>query len=133
MTASAVPPSAFELVRLVGEKGLAATETLVTEICGNNVGACLEEGPLNSLGYELLGQDLPKDAVAALEIAAWSHPLSANAQDSLADAYLSIHDREGARHALERAIALAPADPSLDAGSKDPFIASATARLRALN
>jgi dienelactone hydrolase len=131
--ASAVPPSAFELVRLVAQKGMAATQTLATEICGNNVAACLQEGPLNSLGYELLAQDRAEDAVAAFRIAAWAHPSSANAQDSLADGCLAIHDRECGRQALERAIALAPDDPALDAASRAQFIASATARIRALN
>ncbi len=131
--ASAVPPSAFELVRLAAQKGIAATQTLVTEICANNVAACIAESPLNSLGYELLAQDRPEDAVAAFRMAAWAHPSSANAQDSLADGCLAIHDRECGRRALERAIALAPDDPSLDAAAKAPFIASATARIRALN
>lgn len=132
-SASAVPPSAFELVRLAAQKGLPATRTLVTEICGNNVAACIAEGPLNSLGYELLAQDRPGDAVAAFRIAAWAHPASANAQDSLADGCLAIHDRDCGRQALERVIALAPGDPALDAASRAQFIGSATARLRALN
>lgn len=137
-SASAVPPSAFELVRLAAQKGLAATQARVAEICGNhenepNIAACIEEGPLNSLGYELLSQERPEDAVAAFRIAAWAHPSSANAQDSLADGCLAIRDRECGRQALERAIALAPADPALDAASRDSFIASATARLRALH
>jgi acetyl esterase/lipase len=137
-SAAAVPPSAFELVRLAAQKGMAATQTLVTAICGNredepNVAACVEESPLNSLGYELLAQDRPEDAVAAFRIAAWAHPASANAQDSLADGCLAIHDRECGRQALARAIALAPGDPSLDAAAKAPFIASATARISALN
>ncbi len=85
------------------------------------------------MGYELLSQSRPQDARAALEIAAWSHPSSANAQDSLADACLAFHDGDAARQALERAIALAPADPALAPASKAPFIASATARVRALN
>lgn len=131
--AAAVPPSAFELVRLAAQKGMAATQTLVTEICGSDVAACLEEHPLNSLGYELLGQERAEDAVAAFRIAAWAHPASANAQDSLADGCLAIHDRECGRQALERAIALAPGDPSLDDASRAAFIASATARMRALN
>ena len=120
-------------MKLVGETGLAATEALVTAICGKDVAAGLEEGPLNALGYELLGMDRPKDALAALQMAAWAHPSSANAQDSLADAYLAVHDRAGARRALERAVALAPADAGLDAASKASFIDSATARIRALN
>ncbi|HET8775781.1 MAG TPA: hypothetical protein VFP80_18430 [Thermoanaerobaculia bacterium] len=130
--ASAVPPSTFELVRLAGQKGMAATQALVTEICGKDVAACIEEGPLNSFGYELLTRERPEDAVAAFRIAAWAHPASANAQDSLADGCVAIRDRECERRALERAIALAPGDPALDAASRDRFIAGWTARIRAL-
>jgi len=52
--------------------------------------------------YNLLGQRRPKDALAVFQLNAWAHPQSANAQDSLADGYLSVHDKENARAAVQR-------------------------------
>ena len=63
------------------------------------------------------------------QIAAWSHPESANAQDSLADGYLAVDDKEKARAAIRRAIALVPTDPSVDSTAKATFLADEQRRL----
>jgi hypothetical protein len=55
--------------------------------------------------------------------------MSANAQDSLADGYAAVGDRQSARKAIQRAIELAPTDPSMDAASKATFLAEENRRL----
>jgi dienelactone hydrolase len=125
------PPSPLESATLVSEQGLAAAKALFSEICGlQRVGACIDGDRFNSYGYNLLGQHRPTDALAVFELAAWAHPTSANAQDSLADGYFAVGDEESAKKALQRAIDLAPADPLIDSGSKASFISDETRRLQ---
>jgi acetyl esterase/lipase len=131
--ASAPLPTPWELANVAGRDGLPAAETLLTASCvGTTLGACVDEAPLNAFGYELLSQGRVTDAVAIFEINAWSHPLSANAQDSLADSFVAAGKTESARAALNAVIALAPGDPSLNAEQKASFVSTATARLRTL-
>jgi Flp pilus assembly protein TadD len=86
----------------------------------------------NTWGYNLLGQHRPKDALALFQLNAWAHPHSANAQDSLADGYLSAGDKESARTAVERAIALASADPSFDRAARASFLTEEETKLQQL-
>ena len=125
------PPSPLESAALVKEKGLTETKALFTQICGDHgVGTCIDGDRFNTWGYNLLGQNRPADALAIFELAAWAHPTSANAQDSLADGYLAVGDKERAKKAVQRAIELAPEDPLLSTDAKVSFLAEETTRLR---
>jgi len=128
--ATPLPPSPLESGALVKEKGLADTKTLFSKICGDQgLATCIDGDRFNTWGYNLLGQNRPDDALAIFELAAWAHPTSANAQDSLADGYLAVGDKESAKKAVQRAIELAPGDPLLNADSKASFLTEETARL----
>jgi len=130
---AATPPSPLESAALVRRQDLAAVKTLFVKMCGEKeVASCIDANRFNTWGYNLLGQNRPKDALAVFELAAWSHPTSANAQDSLADGYLAVGDKEHARQAVIRAIELAPGDPSLDAGARSSFLSEEHARLQKL-
>jgi hypothetical protein len=132
--AALLPPSPLESAALVGEEGLSAVKALFSKICGEQgVGDCVDGDRFNTWGYNLFAQHRPKDALAVFEIAAWAHPTSANAQDSLADGYLAAGDKEGAKKALQRAIDLAPEDPLIESGSKASFVSDETKKLRQLN
>jgi pimeloyl-ACP methyl ester carboxylesterase len=132
--AALLPPSPLESAALVGEEGLSAVKALFSKICGEQgVGDCVDGDRFNTWGYNLFGQHRPKEALAAFEIAAWAHPTSANAQDSLADGYLAAGDKESAKNALQRAIDLAPEDPLIESGSKASFISDEATKLRQLN
>lgn len=125
------PPSPLESAALVSQEDLATVKALFVKICGEQgVGACIDGVRFNTWGYNLLGQNRPEDALAVFELAAWAHPTSANAQDSLADGYLAVGDKENARKTMKRAIELAPGDPLLDAGSKAAFLSEENARLQ---
>ena len=132
--AALLPPSPLESAALVGEEGLSAVKALFSKICGERgVGDCVDGDRFNTWGYNLFGQHRPKDALAVFEIAAWAHPTSANAQDSLADGYLAAGDKESAKRALQRAIDLAPEDPLIESGSKASFISDESKKLRQPN
>jgi hypothetical protein len=92
----------------------------------------MDESRFNNWGYNLLGHERQKDALVLFQLNAWAHPHSANAQDSLADGYLSVSDKENARTAVHRAIALAPSDQMLDAAAKSLFLSEGKTKLQSL-
>jgi tetratricopeptide (TPR) repeat protein len=125
-----LPPSPLESAALVKEKGLVDTKALFSRICGDQeIGGCIDADRFNTWGYDLLGQNRPQDALAVFQLAAWAHPTSANAQDSLADGYLAVGDKTSAKLAVQRAIELAPGDPLLKADARASFLSDETARL----
>lgn len=133
VAASYAPLSPREVVALANADGLETVKSLFTKIAGDQpLGANVDANAFNTYGYDLLGQRRPKDAHHIFEIVAWAHPTSANAQDSLADAYLAIGDKQQARRAVQRAIELVPTDPTIGADSKISFLKDEQHRLEDL-
>jgi tetratricopeptide (TPR) repeat protein len=66
------------------------------------------ENELNSLGYQLLGQKRYEHAIAVLELNAAEYPRSANAYDSLGEAYMSAGKTEAAVRNYRRSLQLDP-------------------------
>ena len=133
MSAVPPPPSPLEAATLANADGLEAAKRAFTVSCGGlNLASCMDENRFNTWGYNLLGEKRPKDALIVFQLNAWAHPQSANAQDSVADAYLSVHDKENARAAVQRAIALVPADQTLDPTSKSSFLSEEKAKLQSI-
>jgi pimeloyl-ACP methyl ester carboxylesterase len=131
LAAAPPPPSPLEAAALAGTNGLLAAERAFLASCGeDNVTSCMDENRFNTWGYNLLGQQRPKDALAVFQLNAWAHPQSANAQDSLADGYLGVHDNEQARAAVDRAIVLAPTDQTLEPAAKLSFLSEEKAKLQ---
>jgi len=67
-----------------------------------------DERELNALGYRLLGQGRPEQAVFILELNARRHPDSWNAHDSLGEAYLKAGRTKDAVQSYERSLAINP-------------------------
>lgn len=125
------PPSPLEAAALASTNGLEPAEQAFIASCADDdLASCMDENRFNSWGYNLLGQQRPRDALAVFQLNAWAHPHSANAQDSLADGYLSIHDKENAKAAVQRAIALAPTDQTLEPAAKSSFLSEEKAKLQ---
>jgi len=125
------PPSPLEAAALTASRGLAAAKAAFIASCGQDALAlCMNMDRFNTWGYNLLGQQRSKDALAVLQLNAWAHPQSANAQDSLSDAFGAVGDKESAKLAIERAIALAPADPSFDSAARSAFLSEENAKLQ---
>ncbi len=66
------------------------------------------EDELNSLGYRLLGRKMADAAIAILTLNTEAFPTSANAFDSLGEAYLASGDTERARASYRRSLELDP-------------------------
>jgi len=64
---------------------------------------------LNNLGYNLLRQGKKLEAIAIFKLNTEVYSASANAYDSLAEAYLANHDSAHARGCYEKVLALLPA------------------------
>lgn len=127
------PPSPLEAVALANTNGLEAAKRAFLESCGEqSLSACLDENRFNTWGYNLLGQQRPKDALTVFQLNAWAHPQSANAEDSLADGYLSVHDKENAKAAVERAITLAPSDQTLNTNARSSFLSEEKKKLQTI-
>jgi CubicO group peptidase (beta-lactamase class C family) len=69
-------------------------------------------GPLNMLGYELLGDDKTEMAIAVFKINIQLFPDEANPYDSLGDAYLKNGEKEEAKKCFKKAIQI---DPNFEA------------------
>jgi tetratricopeptide (TPR) repeat protein len=67
------------------------------------------EEDVNALGYELVGGGRLREAIEVFKLNVQSYPLSANAYDSLGDAYSRSGDKEQAIKAYEKALELNPA------------------------
>jgi pimeloyl-ACP methyl ester carboxylesterase len=133
LSAVSPPPSPLEAAALTGMNGLEAAERAFITSCGEeNLTSCMDENRFNTWGYNLMGQQHPKDALAVFQLNAWAHPHSANAQDSLADGYLSVSDKQNAKAAVERAIALVLTDQTLDENSKSSFLSDEKKKLQTL-
>ena len=131
--AVAYSPSPLEAAALVNVNGLETAKQVFITSCGqDNLISCMDADRFNTWGYNLLGQQRPKDALAVFQLNAWAHPQSANAQDSLADGYLSVNEKENAKAAVQRAIALAPADETLDPAAKSSFVSGEKAKLQTI-
>ena len=74
----------------------------------------LEAGFVNQLGYQAITAGDTKSAVAILAMNTEANPASANAWDSLGDAYIADGQKDKARAAAEKSLSLLPADKSVD-------------------
>ncbi|MGP8235722.1 MAG: alpha/beta fold hydrolase [Limisphaerales bacterium] len=125
------PPSPRESIALAKKDGMGALKAIFEKSAGEQPpGSCVDSSLFNTFGYQLLGESRVNDALVIFEIAAWAHPDSANAQDSLADALFAAGDGKRARVAVQRAIELAPTDPTIQASARESFIAEEKRRLK---
>jgi pimeloyl-ACP methyl ester carboxylesterase len=133
LAASPMPPSPEETsLLMMSHSGEQVRERFRGACADRPPAECVDAERFNAFGYALLGKQMVREAIGVLELVAWAHPRLANAQDSLADAYLAAGDRERARQALRRAIEIAPADSSLRPAERERSIAAWAARIREL-
>ena len=126
-------PSPGEAIGIATDKGLPALQSLIRSACGTSPpSGCIDQSLFNSSGYGLISRN-PAGALILFEIAAWAHPESANAQDSLADGYLAANRKADARRASVRTIELAPTDPALNDQQRREIMDAAKQRIATLD
>lgn len=101
------PMTPAQLQRLITESGTDAALARLGELRKSHPQAIvLEEPSLNTMGYVLLAERKIADAVRVFELVTAIYPESANAHDSLGDAYEAAGRNADAVRAAERALAL---------------------------
>jgi dienelactone hydrolase len=127
------PPSVMEFAQIMKLHGFTAATSIVERLrLAAPDETVVKEGALNSFGYSLMSESHFTDAVNVLKLAAYVYPKSANAEDSLGDAYLAAGKRDEARRAYEKALALLPDDPGIDASGKKAFASTEQEKINKL-
>src|SRR5262249_12706971 len=88
----------------------------------------LREGALNAVGYRLAAAGKPAESIAAFEYVTRRYPESANAWDSLSEAYEKAERRDDARRAVEPGNAALAKDTVLDGDPRAQLEQSLRAR-----
>jgi dienelactone hydrolase len=90
------------------------------------------EGIVNILGYEHLQIGDNKGALEILKLNVAAYPNSANAYDSLSDAYLADGQKEAARENAKKALDLLASDTSVGEAQRQAIQESAAGKLKQL-
>jgi dienelactone hydrolase len=126
-------PSAHEFLSLIHREGIDAAVKMAKEIQSQSPGeVVVNEQIFNQVGYDLIADKQFGNAVRILELVTCIYPLSANAADSLGDAYLSAGQREKALAAFRRTLELVRLDPTLDNAKKIAIESDAKAKIQTL-
>lgn len=110
------PARAFHQIR---EKKGTAAQVLEAAKSLDDGAAVVKESTLNMMGYALLQGGDKEQAVAVFAWAAAQYPRSANAQDSLAEAYEANGKKAEALAASEKALALLATDTAIAAERRE--------------
>lgn len=122
IAAAPAPPSIRQLASLVGDGGFEAGKAIVDELSRTIEGEeIVEERPCNALGYELIAEKRFEKGITIFRLCAYTHPASANAQDSLGEGYLAAGQEDLAGAAYERASELAPNDAAIRPEQRKAF------------
>jgi hypothetical protein len=126
-------PSPARLFHVIRDQGWPAAEQELAKARAEDPGAAiLNQGIMNGLGYQLLEAKEMAGALGVLEWVAAANPGSANAQDSLADAYAAAGEKDKALRASRKALSLLSADQSLNESRRAALEMAIRKRMEAL-
>ena len=124
------PPSALEFAAIISKQGFEAATAIVDryrrEVPGDPI---VDQTVFNDAGYRLLAAGSFDEAIGLMRLIVYVYPDSANAADSLADAYIAAGEIEQARAALHQALALIARDSSLNEANKQTMAKIEQAKL----
>ena len=113
------PPAAVEFASIIRTHGFAAATAIVDryrrEIPDDPV---VDQTVFNDVGYRLIAERRFPEAVGIMRLIVYAFPDSANAADSLADAYIAAGHNDLARAALQQSLKIIPRDASLNEANK---------------
>jgi len=102
-------PAAFIIEKVIEDKGIDAGLKRYKELKAENRGEYLfKEGPMNDVGYRLLGNDKITDAIEIFKLNVKEYPDSFNVYDSMGEAYMKNGDNELAIKNYQKSIELNP-------------------------
>lgn len=110
--AAEAPPSPIDILGLLLAHGQEATLRQLNRLRSEASATtdAVDWARLNNLGYDLIAEDRKQNAVALLRLTAALFPSSADAADSLGDAYREAADIKRARESYRHAIDLVASD-----------------------
>lgn len=100
-------PVADTLLRIIVAQGIGPAVQAYRAF-GQSPDFLVSEVQLNTLGYRLLGLKRVADAIEVFKLNVAAYPRSANAYDSLGEAYMTHADREEAIRSYRRSLELNP-------------------------
>jgi pimeloyl-ACP methyl ester carboxylesterase len=106
--------AAFQAI-LDNEGPARAAEALRAARAKDRAAVLFAENDLNRRAYQKMTDGAGPEAIALFRLNVEAFPASANTWDSLGEALLAAGDREGAKAAYEKALAVDPATPSAKA------------------
>jgi len=109
-----VPLNIDRFRAIILDKGWTAAEAAYVAEKKNNPHSMLDEHTLNMLIYDLGGRKKLAEAVSVAELVTREYPNSANAFDTLAEAYETQGSKAQAAKAEQRALELIAADGTID-------------------
>ena len=117
-----VPPSPNQFAALIDQRGFDAARAIVEQYGRTApMETLVNESVFNSLGYNLIAEKRFKAATGILKLVTFVYPQSANAADSLGDAYIAASQKQEAMAAYQKALDLVAGDPRFDAAAKESF------------
>jgi CubicO group peptidase (beta-lactamase class C family) len=96
------------LAQVIFNDGIEAATSKLAEIKRDTANYNLLERQLNYLGYQLMGKDKNKEALALFTINTEEFPQSANVWDSQGDGYLKLGDTTSAINSFQKALEIDP-------------------------
>ncbi len=99
---------ACEMIRREGKSSISDGVRKVRDLRAGGGDVYVDETSMNDLGYDLLGRSRFSDAIEVLNLNAEAFPQSANAYDSLAEAYAKGGDTEKAVMNYKKSLELNP-------------------------
>ncbi|MFL6247373.1 MAG: hypothetical protein ACJ74H_15185 [Thermoanaerobaculia bacterium] len=126
---AAQAPQLIDVMNAVAERSVDSALKAVQRAAAAGTSLALPEDVVNLAGYNLLGTGRAADAMRMFELNVEAHPQSANAYDSLADAYVASGDRAKAAELARKAQTLLDADTAIAADRKEAIRASIQQKL----
>ncbi len=124
-------PQLADVMNAIAEGSTAAALSAIRSAQAAGKQLAIPEDTINLAGYNLLGTGKLDDAMKMFELNVDAHPDSANAYDSLADAYVAAGDKAKAAELARKAAALLDADSSTPPARKEAIRASIQQKLNA--
>jgi len=125
-----IPLNGSRFAHLVETAGFTQAEQAYAEDRKTNPSSdLLNENSLNLVGYSLLSKKKTEDAISVFKLVTRDYPNSANAYDSLGDAYAAASRPELAIAASQKEISLAQADTKLSPQQKQQLTDLAQKRI----
>lgn len=127
------PPTESEFVAIIMQSGFQkAIEVYRKFKAQEPQQGIIRESTLNTLGYQLLGSGQIAQAVDVFKLNVEDHPTSANAYDSLAEAYLLNGDKKAAIKQYEKVLEVLPSDLNVNQEQKNNLRKNALEKLKEL-